>query len=97
MGCLEVVDTKAIVLLYEDGKVDSERVLFKGLKSELVALIGNESVLKESGGIFNFLVDGDHIELRIEKATLDFEKSDNSKYVFYQVVPNKLNTVEIGL
>lgn len=90
-------DEKVIVLLYEDGKLESERLLFRGLKSELVTLISNESVLNVSGGVFKFLVDGVNTELRIEKTTWDFEKSSKSKYMYYQVVPNKLNNAEIGL
>ncbi|MBD7985328.1 hypothetical protein H9649_12080 [Sporosarcina sp. Sa2YVA2] len=82
-------EKKVVVLLYEDNNLVDEKLLFRGMKSELVTLIGNERVLKESGGIFTMPVDGVDTELRIEKSIIDYEGTDEAKYIFYQVVRNK--------
>lgn len=86
---MDMEETKAIVLFYEDSKLVGERLLFRGLMSELTTLIGSESVLRESHGVFKLPIDGVNTEMRIEKATSDYEGSDKVKYICYQVVPNK--------
>jgi len=97
MEVFRLEDVIAIVKLYEDGKPESERLLFRGLQSELVTLIGNENVLKEAHGIFNLDIDGVYTEVRIEIATADFQHSGKLKFMIYQVVPNKLNFDEVRL